>query len=243
LLSNCLTIAVSALSWLSGLCAFAVAGAIVLLIGPATTPRRFDPIAKWGCRMILRAVGIRVAVKGGRHLRKGRTCLYVCNHVNIFDVFVLYGYIPGHVRGVELDEHFDWFFYGRIIRRLGMIPISQSNARRALASLVEAAKAIEDGTSIVILPEGGRTLDGRLQPFKSGSFLLAKRAGVDLVPMALVGAYDIKRKGHWLIRPGRMTLCFDAPISFRKISGMDRHALATLVRQKILSLLDAQPTQ
>ena len=226
------------LAWTSGLCAFVPIGLAVLLAGAFLHPRRFDHWTKLGCRIIVRALGIRVTVTGCDHLPRNRICLFVCNHVNIFDVFVLYGFIPRYFRGVELDEHFDWFFYGRIIRRLGMIPISQTNGRRALQSLKIAAQAIEAGASILILPEGGRTLDGRLQAFKPGAFVLAKRTGVDIVPLAMVGAFEIKRKGSLMIRPGRMTLRFGAPIAYGEIQAMPVKAISGLVRERISVLCE-----
>jgi 1-acyl-sn-glycerol-3-phosphate acyltransferase len=203
-------------------------------------PRRFDRLTKWGCRLILRVLCVRVSVQGDNRLRNDRNYLFICNHVNILDVLVLYGYISRYFRGVELDEHFDWFYYGTVIRRLEMIPISQTNGRSALKSLKVAQKAISEGTSILILPEGGRTLDGNLQPFKRGSFLLAKKAKVDLVPMAMVGAFDIKRKGNWIIRPGRLVLRFGSPIAYEQIKDMHIDTITDLVRENILKLMESK---
>lgn len=175
-------------------------------------------------------------MEGLEHVQPQQTYIFMANHVNIFDVFVLYGYLPGFVRGVELDEHFEWLFYGLLIRRLGMIPISHTNARSALKSLQHAKKAIVGGTSIVILPEGGRTLTGHLSPFKRGSFLLAKEAEVDIVPVVMVGAYQIKRKGSSLIRPGNMTLRFGEPIAYQDIKDLDVREITSYVHH-IMSAL------
>ncbi len=229
---------ISALAWTTGLCTFVPVGVMILFAGRMVHPRRFDRLIKLGCRAIMAALFVRISVEGRHHFKHDRTTLFVCNHVNIFDVFVLYGFIPNYFRGIELDEHFDWFFYGRIIRRLGMIPVSQTNARSALKSLKEAERAIEEGSSILILPEGGRTLDGNFQPFKPGAFTLAKRAGVDVVPMAMVGAYEIKRKGSLLIRPGRMILRFGKPIAYEEIKGLPVKEISALVRGRMLHLFN-----
>lgn len=227
--------------WFTGLSVFIMCSLGIVALSGLMPPRRFDRFTKWGCRLILRSLCIRISVQGAPLLRKDRNYIFICNHINILDVFVLYGYISHYFRGVELDEHFDWFFYGTVIRRIGMIPISQTNGRSALKSLKIAQQAIFEGASILILPEGGRTLDGNLQPFKRGSFLLAKKAKVDLVPMAMVGAFDIKRKGNWIIRPGKMVLRFDQPIGYDQIRNMHIDAISALVREKILRLISVHP--
>ena len=233
---RCKEMMISALAWTTGLCAFVPVGVMVLLSGRLVHPRRFDRFIKLGCRAIMAALFVRISVEGRNHFKHDRASLFICNHVNIFDVFVLYGFIPNYFRGIELDEHFDWFFYGRIIRRLGMIPISQTNARSAVKSLKVAERAIATGTSILILPEGGRTLDGKFQPFKPGAFTLAKRAGVDIVPLVMIGAYEIKRKGSLMIRPGRMILRFGQPIAYEEIKALPVKEISDLVRGRMLHL-------
>jgi len=230
--------AVSLTAWISGLCIFVPAGLIFLMLSFFIHPKHFDRWIKAACRLIVRCLFIRVQVHGAQAVRRERTYLFMANHVNLFDVFVLYGHIPNAFRGVELDEHFDWFFYGRIIRRLGMIPISQTNARSALKSLRLAQEALCGGTSILILPEGGRTLDGAFQPFKRGAFLLAKSACVDIVPVVMSGAYAINRKGSLRIRPGTMTLRFGDPISSASIANVNSAQLEAHVRQKMLDLFE-----
>jgi 1-acyl-sn-glycerol-3-phosphate acyltransferase len=230
-------VGVSSLAWFCGMSVFVLLGSLLLIIGRVVDPKHYDGFVKAACRLILRCTFIRVRVQGRDHLRPGRTYLFVGNHVNIFDVFVFYGYIPTRFRGIELDEHFKWFFYGPIIRRLGMIPISQTNGRSAMKSLKLARQVLEQGTSILILPEGGRTLDGRLQPFKRGSFILAKNARADIVPVVMAGAFHIYRKGGQTIRPGQMALRFGEPIEFAAIQDMDMSQVETLVREKMLELL------
>lgn len=232
---------VSLVVWITGLFAFIPLSLVVIFFSLFADPKRFSPYTKWACRMILRSLLVRVKVEGLDHFKKDGVYLFLCNHVNILDVLVLYGHIPNYFRGVELDEHFDWFFYGMVIRRLGMIPISQTNGRSAFKSLKYALKVIAGGTSILILPEGGRTLDGRFQPFKRGAFLLAKKAGVDLVPSVMVGAFNIMRKGSLLIRPGRMILRFGQPLTCKEIDGMETAAIEANVRERMMALFEDHP--
>ena len=227
---------VSGFVWITGLCTFVFLGSIVVFLSLFVQAKYFDGFVKACCRSVIRSLFIRINIEGRDHIRPDTTYLFMSNHVNIFDVFILFGYIPTLVRGVELDDHFTWPFYGRIIRRLGMIPISHSNPRAALKSLNSAKEAIAEGTSILILPEGGRTLDGQFKPFMRGTFLLAKQAGVDIVPMAMIGAFEIKRKGSNLIRPGKLTLRFGEPIPFEKIKDQKTKDISDYVRQKMLDL-------
>lgn len=228
-------------AWVRGYSLFIPLGLLILLLSRWMPARRFSPLVQGGCRLMLRAVGIRVAVSGRHHVPRGRACLFMCNHVNIFDVFVLYGHIPGYFRGVELDAHFDWFFYGPIIRSLGMIPISQTNGRSALKSLQAARQALTEGTSVLILPEGGRTPDGRLQPFFKGAFLLAKQAAVPVVPMAMAGAFAINRRGGFQVRPGRMALRFGRPMDAAVIARLQPRVLSLMVRDRISALISGDP--
>jgi 1-acyl-sn-glycerol-3-phosphate acyltransferase len=226
----------SAVSWAAGLLLFVPLGSLVVLLSFLAPPRRFHAFTSWSCRQILRALGVRVRVSGREYLCPGRTYLFVGNHVNLFDVFVFYGHLPFFFQGLELDEHFDWFFYGRIIRALGMIPISQTSGRAAWRSLQVAQAALAGGTCILVLPEGGRTLDGALQPFKPGAFVLARRAGVDVVPVVMTGAFKILQRGRRFIRPGRMGLHLGAPIPHRHLRNLELPAIAALVRARMTEL-------
>ena len=226
----------SAVAWAAGGCCFVALGGLVVLLSLLAPPRRLHAFTSLSCRLILRALGVRVTVRGREYLHSGRTYLFVGNHVNLFDVFVLYGYIPIFFRGVELDEHFDWFFYGRIIRRLGMIPISQTSGRAALRSLKVAQAALAQGTSVLILPEGGRTPDGRFQPFKKGAFLLAQRTDAAVVPVVMTGAFAILQRGGRIIRPGAMELRLGAPIPRGRLTGLDATAIAERVRRQMAEL-------
>lgn len=231
-------IPISVLVWMTGLCAFVPISLAVMFLSLFSDPKQFDRFTKIGCRLILRFLFIGVKVEGLSNLVKNHTYLFMCNHVNIFDVFVLYGHIPNYFRGVELDEHFDWFYYGKVIRCLGMIPISQTNGRSAMKSLNEAQKVMAAGTSVLILPEGGRTLDGDLQPFKRGAFLLARKAKADIVPLIMTGAFQIKRKGSLRIKPGNMTLRFGEPIAYTEMKDMAITEIESHVRKKMLALFD-----
>ncbi len=227
---------ISIFLWTSGLCVFLPSVFVTILLTFLINPKKFDPFIKAWCRLLIRALFIKIDVKGLDHIKKENTYLFLSNHVNLFDGFVLYGMIPNFVRGVELDEHFNWPIYGPLIRRLGMIPISRTNARNAVKSLHNAKSKIDNGTSVLILPEGGRTLDGDIKPFKRGSFTLAQKAEVDIVPIIMTGAYNINRKGSLLIKPGKMTLQFGAPVSWHTIQHLSSKEITQLFYEKMTDM-------
>lgn len=228
---------ISVLLWLIGAVSFFVLGVTVIVLTFLFEPRQYDRFVKWLCRSFLKLLFIRVETIGLEKIDPGKTYLFMSNHVNIFDVFLLYGHIPNFARGVELDDHFRWPIWGQVITRFGNIPISQKYYQSALESLSKAEAALKNGTSIIILPEGHRTKDGKLLPFMRGPFLLAQRADVDIVPMAMVGAFEIKRVNHWLLRPGTVKLVVGDVISHTTFKHLSTKELRDRVKESIQSLM------
>jgi len=217
----------------------------VLLIPCATllmilfNPGTYDKTVKYLCRLFIRGLFIRIMPEGLENIEPDKTYIFMSNHVNIFDAFILNGYIPNFVRAVELDTHFNWPVYGAAIRRFGNIPISRENPRQAFESLKRAEQALKQGSSIVILPEGSRTLDGNLKPFKRGPFLLAKNTCFDIVPMVLQGSYKVKHKGDPLIRPGTIVCRIGKVIPSAKIHHMKTDELRQTIRDIMEKLMES----
>ena len=131
---------------------------------------------------------------------------------------------------VEEESHFKWPVYGWVIRRIGQFPINRKSGRKALETLKKAGELIRNRKeySIMILPEGTRTLTGKLGNFKKGGFLLALEAGLDILPLIQKGSFHFKRKGHWLLRPRKIALIIEKPIS---ISGYTKENIAELMQK------------
>jgi len=229
---------ISIFLYIIGTISFLLLGLSVITCSYLFKPRQYDRFAKLACRLFLKTFLIDVKVIGAEKIDRKRTYIFMSNHVNIFDVFVLYGYIPNFARGVELDSHFTWPVWGPVIRRFGNIPISQTNTRSAIKSLNLAEKAIQNGTSIIILPEGHRTKNDQLLPFMKGPFILSQNAKADIVPTAMVGAFQIKRVTHWLIQPGTMKFVFGDVIPYDFYKDMSPIELRDLVKNKIQNLID-----
>lgn len=203
---------------------------------------RYEPVIRYGCRMLLWLLGFQVTVSGIEGVNPRGTYIFMANHVNIFDVFVLGGYIPGLKRGVEAAEHFSWPLWGAMVKRLGNIPIQRTNLDEAKKSLENAARAVEKGISIVILPEGHRTRDGSLQKFKKGPFHLAVAAGVPVIPVGLSGMWQVKqyKNLHW--RPGPIRIAFGEPVPPHDLSNRSVEDLSGVIRQRMLKLIDYDET-
>jgi 1-acyl-sn-glycerol-3-phosphate acyltransferase len=228
---------ISSLLWLIGAVNFFFLGGTVIVLTFLFQPRQYDRFVKWLCRLFLKSLFIKVKTFGLEKIDPNKTYLFMSNHVNIFDVFLLYGHIPNFARGVELDVHFRWPIWGQVITRFGNIPISQKYYQSALESLGQAEAALKNGISIIILPEGHRTKDGRLLPFMRGPFLLAQRAKVDIVPLAMIGAFEVKRVNHWLIRPGTVKLVAGDIISHATFENLSTRELRDQVKERIQSLM------
>lgn len=204
----------SLLIWAIGLPVFVIACIIVWLGSYFVRGRALEFLIKSGCRTVLFVCGIRLRVRGRENVLPGRQYVVMMNHVNIFDPFVFYAAFPGLARGAEEESHFRWPVYGGTIRRIGMFPIDRKNSERAIESLRRAAVWVRErpGFSFGILPEGTRTVDGRLGAFKRGGFLMALETGLDILPMVQSGAYRVNHKGSLLIRPGRIEITVEPAV-------------------------------
>ncbi len=127
-------------------------------------------------RNILRLAGVKFEVIRSPGFDPRRTSIFICNHVNLFDPFVIYCAIPQFVRGFELESHFRIPVYGWMMGRFGNIPVPDKPSREGLTRMTKMAKrALDSGISLIAFPEAARTRDGRMGEFKSGVFRLAQR--------------------------------------------------------------------
>lgn len=215
----------SAFLWIAAFPAFVVVCLAILAAALVSRGPRLERLIKSGCRAVLFLAGVRVRLHGEENFVAGRRYLLMMNHVNLLDPLVFYARFPGYARTVEEEGHFRWPVYGWMIRKIGQIPINRVNPRKAAASLARAGEFIRSQTdfSFIIFPEGTRTLDGALGPFKRGGFLLARESGLDILPIVQVGSYRIMRKGSRLLRPGRIDVHIEPAVA---LVGSDREDIA-----------------
>ena len=188
-------------------------------------------------RLILATSFVRVTVEGLEKIDLTKPCVFCSNHLSYMDTPVVFGFLPFQFRIVAKKSLFAIPFMGWHLQRAGHLPGDQRNPREAVRSLAKARERIRQGTSIILFPEGGRSPDGTLQPFLSGSFRLALETRVPVVPMVIVGTREVLAPNSLNIHSGRVRLILDDPISTEQMRKKDKDLLAEKVRQAIRGML------
>ena len=194
----------------------------------------------WG-KSILWVSGLRVQVTGAEYLHSISACIYMSNHQSNFDIPVLLGKLPGQVRWLAKAELFKIPIFGRGMRGAGYISIDRSNRASAFQSLARAADTIHSGTSVLIFPEGTRSIDGRLQSFKKGGFVMAVDAQVPIVPIVIQGTQEVMPKGRLLIRRRPVNLVICPAIDTRAFTRKTKDTLMNQVHQVMQSVQAGKP--
>ena len=222
----------SALLWLASILYFFVVCPLLVVTSFVLDPKKHDRPQRWFARSIMRVAGARVEVRRAAGFDPQRTCIFVSNHVNIFDPFVLYSAIPQFTRGWELESHFKIPFYGWMMKRFGNIPVSRGSSPADLKKLFQQTRAaLEQGISIVVFAEGGRTRDGHVKPFRPGIFRMVGQLGYPIVPVSMVGSYTFYHKGSWMLRPARIVVHLHDTIETKGLGKQDAEALQERVHQ------------
>jgi 1-acyl-sn-glycerol-3-phosphate acyltransferase len=205
----------------------------------------FDPtgirvhsyIAVPWAKVILWISGVRVDVHGIENIDPARPRIYLVNHQSFFDIFVLLAKLKVHFKFLLKHELMRIPIFGFTMRRARYISIDRENPRKAIQSMNEAAERIKAGASVVVFPEGTRSLDGGLQPFKRGGFHLALKAGCDVVPVTLEGSHKIAKKGSLRINPTNVTMTIGEAIPLKGYNKKNMAEIMTRVHGVMRSQL------
>jgi len=224
--------------WLVGTIYFILFLYFALIVSLLFPAHRYDPWIKGSLRFLFKILWIQVKVEGIGNIHTDKTYVFMANHVSLFDIPLLGGFVPGFIRGVEATRQHQWLFYGWVMRRLGNIPIDRENIHQSIKTVRHTISIIQDGVSMIILPEGHRTLDGKLRSFKKLTFYLAKQVNCEIVPIGLSGLYSLKRKGSWIITPTSIKIKFGDPISIEEIQSLPVIELRDKVKSKIQDLIE-----
>ncbi|OGP92859.1 MAG: hypothetical protein A2Z19_04795 [Deltaproteobacteria bacterium RBG_16_54_18] len=193
--------------------------------------------ARWWGWLILKANGVRVKVQGTEYLDDRRPCIYVCNHQGSFDIFSLLAYLRVPFRWLAKAELFKIPILGWAMRTAGYISLDRSAKKKAYQSMELAARKIKEGTSVVIFPEGSRSLDGALQLFMNGGFTLAIKAGVPVCPVAIAGSWQIMPRTTLRIKKGNIGIIISEPIETKGLTMQDRRPLMQQAEDRIRKAL------
>lgn len=191
---------------------------------------------RWG-RMLLAIAGARVKVAGLENIEPGRSYVVSPNHVSYMDTPVLLGHLPVNFRFMAKRGLFDIPFIGSHLAKAGHIAVPLDDPRAALKVLSHAGRAMKErGLSVLVFPEGGRSEDGELQPFKDGAAYLAIKGGVPILPVALIGLREILPMHSHHMRPGRVTMRIGKPIETEGLASSARVELTERLAAEIRAL-------
>lgn len=164
-------------------------------------------------KLIMKTIFSPVRVTSLEKIDTSRTHVYAVNHASAVDIPVLYACLPFQFRIVHKKELLSYPIVGWHLKRSGQVCVDQQHPARSVASIRSALKTLKSGMPLVIFPEGGRTADGRIQPFLPGAFFLAIKAQVDIVPITLVGTYELLPMDTYHIKPRPLEMRVGEPIS------------------------------
>ncbi|MGH9349474.1 MAG: lysophospholipid acyltransferase family protein [Vicinamibacterales bacterium] len=222
---------------------FAVLLVSFLLANLVVPPQRLLRPVKAMLRLMFRVLGVRVRVVGAERLEEGRAYVYMSNHVTSIDHLIALAYLPGYLVGLEKVEALRVPIYGWAARRWGQVHIDRSDSERAIESCRVIEKRLASGVSIALYPEGTRSHDGRLQPFKKGVFHIAVDTRATVVPIALKGLHRLIPRGSALVRAGKVELCIGAPIAAPEPGPEAVAQLSQQVRAALLARLGGEGTE
>jgi 1-acyl-sn-glycerol-3-phosphate acyltransferase len=188
--------------------------------------------ARTWSRLILWTSGIRLKVEGLDRLRPNAPYVLCANHQSHMDTPIMLAALPFQFRFAAKKELFRIPFLGWHLRRSGHVPIDRGNPHAAVKSLREAAAKIRLGMPVVIFPEGGTSIDGRIKPFKRGGFMLAAESLAEVVPVTIRGSRWVLVPKTYHVRSGRVEVKVGAPIPATGSSATD---IASRIRQEIIT--------
>jgi 1-acyl-sn-glycerol-3-phosphate acyltransferase len=200
--------------------------------------RRQVAIARAWARMLLRVSFVRLRIEGLDKIDPQGSYVFVSNHLSYMDTPVILASIPVQFRFMAKKGLFSIPFLGYHLSRAGHIPVPRDNPREAVKSMANAGRIIrEKHISVLIFPEGGRSPQAKLQPFKEGAFYIAINAGVPVVPVALIGSEKILPFGSGTVSPGKVTLRIGNPVPTTGLTVKDRAALTERLYADVYDLL------
>jgi 1-acyl-sn-glycerol-3-phosphate acyltransferase len=234
--------------WSSGLRSYFILDPLVwlytLVMGVLALPgglfdrsgRRLHWFSRAWSWLIMKTILSPVKVTGLDKIDTSKPHVYAVNHASALDIPVLYVYLPFQFRIVFKKELLSYPIVGWQLKRSGQVCIDQQKPTNSIAAIRSAVKSLKAGMPLVIYPEGGRTPDGEIKPFLPGAFFLAIKAQVDIVPVALVGTYELLPMNTYHIKCRPLEMRVGEPISTIGLAGKDLGVLSARVQKAVEDL-------
>ena len=188
-------------------------------------------LSLWAARTGSRLAGIRVRAVGREHLEPGRAYLFMANHTSNLDPPIITPLLGRRIAIIAKQELFKIPLFGYAMRKANFVALNRADRRSAVESVGNAVHVLQSGLGMMVFPEGTRSRDGRLLPFKKGPFHLAMEAGVPVVPITVVGTHEAWPKGTMKLRAGEVVVYFHRPIDPHRFAS--REELMAAVRSAI----------
>ncbi|HEX5732479.1 MAG TPA: lysophospholipid acyltransferase family protein [Blastocatellia bacterium] len=199
----------------------------------------YSPV-RFFVRVGLALVGVRVEVKGLKLIDPKQTYIFTPNHQSFIEVPLLVTFLKRNIAYLAKKELFKYPIWKQGIKLIGVVPVNRSNTQAAVESARLATEKLRSGKSYAIYPEGTRSRDGRLLPFKKGAFMMAIDAGVPIVPVSISGSTKIMPKGEIKIFPSTVRITVHEPISTKGYSKENISELMSRTRAKVISALSEE---
>jgi 1-acyl-sn-glycerol-3-phosphate acyltransferase len=216
------------ITWLSGLVGTVVMGIAATVVGHLRprSPLVQRIIVAWSRSWLIPA-GVSLEVRGADRLDTSRSYIVVANHLSNMDIMVCFVALPVPIRYLAKKELFRVPLLAQAMRAIGIVEVDRQHRGAATIHAVnrQSRMVMERGLSLIVYPEGTRTRDGVMRPFKKGAFTMAVESGLPVVPVAVHGTREVWRPGSWWMRSGAVTVVIDAPI---ETTGMTRSDVTSL---------------
>jgi 1-acyl-sn-glycerol-3-phosphate acyltransferase len=186
------------------------------------------------CRLLCKLNGVKVDIKGLENILTDRPQIFVSNHQGYFDIFALSGYLPVQIRWVAKSSLFKIPFMGWAMKASGYIPVERGDRKKAYEAFNKTVEKLKEGSSIIIFPEGTRSEDGEIGPFKKGSNLIASRSKCSMVPVTIIGSGHIIKKGSAVITPGSVQIVI-SPLVEPKSDKKENEEVLESIRRTIIT--------
>jgi 1-acyl-sn-glycerol-3-phosphate acyltransferase len=234
--------------WLSGLRSYLILDPLIwlytLVMGLLALPgglfdrsgRRLHWFSRAWSWLIMKTIFSPVKITGLDKIDTSKTHVYAVNHASALDIPVLYVYLPFQFRIAFKKELLAYPIVGWQLKRSGQVCIDQQKPTNSIAAIRSAVKSLKAGMPLVIYPEGGRTPDGEIKPFLPGAFFLAIKAQVDIVPVALVGTYELLPMDTYHIKCRPLEMRVGEPISTTGMTMRDLEAVSARVKKAMEDL-------
>ena len=200
--------------------------------------RRLHGFARAWSITIMKTIFSPFRVVGLEKIDTSKAHVYAVNHGSALDIPALYAFLPFQFRILFKKELLSYPIVGWHLKRSGQVCIDQQHPARSVAHIRSALKTLKAGMPLVIFPEGGRSADGKIQPFLPGAFFLAIKAQVDVVPIALIGMYDLLPMNTYHIKPRPLEMRVGDPIPTDGMTLREMETLSQAVRERLEELYD-----